>query len=479
MSAMVSSPASPKLCLIMPGRSRRQVEVATSRPWMPPSSLLVVAAMTPENYRIVLWDENAQGYLLPDTLPAADIYALSGLSTSRRRAYELADMIHASTDKPVTAGGMDVTGHYLEGHGAEQLDRFDTIVVGRLTRKLWQKVLDDLLCNIKGLSYQAGADEPWEYVIPRHDLIEPGKYFLPAALRTSEGCAQRCPFCTVHLITGGLIRCKPKETLEQELLLLPQSKRPIVVSDDSFGADCQHTLGVGLPVLGATGRPWFTEITLRDLLGGNGRPELLGPISTSGCAGVYVGIESVIGPHNEFLGRVCGKSLGLAETEGAVKRIHDKGMLVLGSFVLDAVGSETPDDIKRTVAWIIRHKLDFVQLSLTALLPGSAMRANALKNGRVIDNNPDHLCGAWPTIEHPMSAQERIELLQWAYKEIFSTRNIARRLLRTGGRWHALVALANWQIHKSAANWARQFGYDHWLATRELVQDTPSYTSAV
>ena len=468
MSVMAKEMALPKLCLITPGRSHKQVEDAKSRPWMPPSSLLVVAAMTPEHYQVDLWDENARGYLAPGTLPAADVYALSGLSTSRRRGYAVADMIR-STGKPVVAGGMDVTGHYSEGHGDELLKHYTAIVVGHLTKALWRGVLDELSHGVSGMVYQAGADEPWEDVIPRHDLINPDDYFLPAAIRTSAGCVQRCQFCTVHLVTGGRIHCKPRGLLKQELQHLPQTKRPIVVCDDSFGANYRHALETVLPLLGAMGHPWFTEITLKELRGGSGRPALLEPMAESGCAGVYVGIESLIGANKDFVGTVSGKSLSLAETEDVIKRIHGFGMLVLGSFVFDAIGTETPDDIRRTVAWIIRHKLDFVQLSLTALLPGSAMRRDALKDGHVIDNNPDHLDGAWPTVAHRMSAQERIELLQWSYREIFSVPSIARRLLHTGGRWHALVALANWQIHRSAANWAKQFSYAYWLTTRELV----------
>lgn len=450
------------VCLIMPDRSQKLVKDPKSRSWLPPGSLLEVAGMTDPQHQVVIWDELAQGRLTADTLPQADIYGLSGLSTSRHRAYELGEMIQ-NCGKPVIAGGMDVTGHYWEGHGSELLAYYDSIVVGQLTRALWQKVLEELSKGKTGQVYQVDPAEPYEFVFPRHDLIKPNLYFFPASIRTSAGCSQNCPFCTVHLVTGGrrVIHCKPGALLERELLALPKTRVPLLVYDDSFGADVEHALGVSLPLLKDVGRPWFTEITLKDLLGGNGRPELFEPMRESGCAGVYVGIENLDQP-------VSAKSLSRTETENAIKKIHSAGLLVLGSFVLDVVGRETEDSIKETVKWIIGQKLDFAQLSLLALLPGSAMRRNAQRAGKVIDDNPDHLDGAWPTIAHPIPPEQRIELLQWAYEEIYSFPNIAKRLWRVSGRWHALVALGNLQIHRSAANWAKQCGYEHWLATRSV-----------
>lgn len=469
--AVFESPESGKdvaeltICLIMPDRSQKKEKDPKSRSWLSPGSLLEVAGMTAPQHRVVIWDELAQGRLTVASLPEADIYGLSGLSTSRHRAYELSAMIR-NCGKKVIVGGIDVTGHYWEGHGSELLAHYDSIVVGRLTMALWQQALEELSEGKTGRVYQADPAEPYEFVRPRHDLIQPKRYFFPASIRTSAGCSQSCPFCTVHLVTGGrrVVHCKPGELLEKELSTLPKLPRTrdrLFVCDDSFGADYEHALQVSLPLLKKTGRSWFTEITLRDLFGGNGRPELLGPMKESGCAGVYVGIENPDQP-------VSAKSLSRTGTENAIKEIHQAGLLVLGSFVLDVTGRETKESIEETVKWIIEQKLDFAQIALLALLPGSAMRERALKEGRVIDNNPDHLDGAWPTIAHSISPEKRIELLQWAYQEIYSPLNIARRLKRISGWQHIpMVVAANWQIYRSSASWAKQFGYKYWRVTRQ------------
>jgi len=462
-----------RIALIMPGRGQihgrlqdlPEESSRPGRPWMPPGSLLEVAGMTPKDYQVVIWDELARGPLTEKNLPEADLYGLSGLSTSRYGAFRAADLIRRC-GKKVVAGGMDVTGHFSEGHGQELLGHYDSVVVGRLTSRLWARVLADFAKGRLEQVYQADPSEPWEFAIPRHDLLNPKDYFLPAVIRSSAGCNQGCPFCTVHLVIGGrTIYCKPANILEQELSLLPRS-RYLVDSSDSFGTDYRHTIDVVLPLLRDQGRPWFTEITIKNLLGIDGdRERLIEPMAQNGCAGVYLGIENI----NE---RVSRKSLSQELTEEAISRSHDAGFLVLGSFILDVTGNETRESIERTVEWGIEQKLDFAQFSLLALLPGSISRRIALNQGRVIDNNPEHLDGAWPTIEHPMSVKERIERLHWAYRETYSLANIRQRLVGLShthlGR-RALVAAANIQIHRSSARWERNAGYDYWLATREHV----------
>jgi len=98
------------------------------------------------------------------------------------------------------------------------------------------------------------------------------------------------------------------------------------------------------------------------------------------------------------------------------------------------------------------------------------LRRNALRNGKVIDNNSGHLDGAWPTVAHPISPKLRIQLLHEGYKEFYSYPNITRRLWRAKNNWsHFIMTLVgNLQIYYSVANWANQ-DYQHWLATRQEV----------
>ncbi len=457
-----------KIALIMPGRGQIQSKgLKRVKPWLPSGALYEIAGTTPKGYEIVIWDEFAQGPITEETLPEADLYGISGLSTSRYGAHRVAELVQSRGGK-VIAGGMDVTGQFFEGHQQELLKHFNSIVPGRLTTRLWAEILEDSTKGKLKLVYQADPEEPWEFVVPRHDLIDPKLYFAPAAIRTSAGCREACPFCTVNLVLGGrrVVYCKPAEILEAELEILPESKI-LVDTADALGANYKHTIDVALPILRASGRHWLAELTIKNLLGiddmDEGRKELITPMAQSGCAVVYIGIESIFS-------RVSGKSPGRESTEEAIRRAHDSGLLVLGSIILDVAGNETEDSIKETVEWVITQKLDFVQYSLLGLLPGSQTRRIALQQGTIIDDDPEHLDCAWPTIAHPLSPEQRIELLQWAYRETYSFSNSFRRLARVACvRFSRLVvaAAANYLIRKSVKSWEKR-----------IREDAPQFTVA-
>lgn len=452
----------------MPGRSQIVGSMEKeSRPWLPPMSLLAVAGATDPEYEIILLDELAKGRQFTDKeIPMADIYAFSWLSTSRKGAIRLATMLRPR-GKPLVAGGMDITGLFHEGIGNGLLDYFDALVVGRLTSRLWRQVLSDAFEDQLQPIYQADPNEPWEFFAPRHDLINPANYIIPAAVQTSAGCNEACDFCTVHLVIGERkkVRLKPPAILASELDILPKSKY-LADCSDSFGVDVGHTREI-LPILRASGKNWFCELTIKNLLGisapGEGeRPELVKALAKNRCAGVYLGVESIEG-------KVSGKSLDIAKAEEAIKKVHDQGMLVMVSIILDVRGNETWDTIERTVEWVKIHRPDFVQFSLLALLPGCARRRVALAKDWVIDQNPEHLDGAWPTIKHQMSAEERIGALHYAYRETYSATNIWHRLGQTPWRWRPLVAGANTQVHFTAKGWEKRGTYKHWVATREIL----------
>lgn len=450
-----------KIVLIMPGRAQIQLDEKLAKSWLPSGSLLEVAGMTSKDHEVAIYDELSQGSLTPETLPEADFYGLSGLSTSRFGAYRLAKIIHEK-GKRVIAGGMDVTGHYDEGHAEELLLNYDSIVVGRLTSRLWARVLADFQQNQLERVYKARPNEPWEYVVPRHDLVIPELYYCPAVIRSSSGCNESCAHCTVHYMLGGrrILQCKSGDLLDEEFAILPDSKY-IADASDSWGANYPHTIGVVLPRLRDSGRGWFIEATVKNLLGiGEGRKELITPMGKNGCLFAYIGIESLVG-------KVGAKSLDVAQVEETIKRLHDVGILVVGSFMMDVTGKETFDSYKYTAEWIIRNKLDFAQFSLVAALVGSDTRRLAIQQGRLIDNNPEHYDGAWPTIEHQMSPKERIEGLRWIYQEVYSPFNIARRTMRLGSiRQMPMVVIANRFIRSSIIDW--EVGYHHWEKTRIL-----------
>jgi len=428
---------------------------------MPPGWALDLAGRTPPEHECTLYDELVHGPIPTETLKSADLCAIGGLSPSRGRGYQLADQAR-SLGVPVVGGGIDLTGHYLEDperNGAEILRHYDAFVYGRLTRRLWAHVLSLVeKRELRGL-LQVEADEPWEDVALRHSLIKPASYVFPRVIRSSSGCPRQCGFCAVGLINGfGCQHPKDPGLLSAELQSLPPGREIVDSADACLAGASPKQISDVLGLLRDTGQPWYTETMVEVLLGSEGTPGLLEPMVRHGCEGFYVGLEDIIYPFNP-------KQRPVEQVERLIKEIHDRGCKVLGSFVLDGSRRATEDSIKRTIEWIIHSRLDFVQLSLLALVPGSPGRVSALKTNSLLVTNPRMYDGAWPTIEHQIPPDKRIELLMWGYRQVYSPLNIARRLGLNVVK-QPIVALANAHIRSSIAKWLPTATYDYWEAHR-------------
>jgi len=435
----------------------RWFERKFAKPWMPPMSVLEVTAMVPSGWEVTIHDELVSGRLTEETLPEADVYGLTGLTTARLRQEKLARMIRGLCGDCVIAGGRDVMGRALDGETAEMAATFGTIIPTHLTRRVFAQALGDIVAGRSQGVYAAEEDE-WDEVIPRHDLVRAGDYFLPATIRSSFGCGNRCKWCSVDRRR----RSKSATALEQELACLPQS--PLFIDcSDTFGVNDYHTRDVVLPLYRSTGRRWLTETSARNLLRVSGGKMLAEWMAEAGCVGIYIGFENPF----HLLGV---KSMALAEYERVIKLVRDLGMFVIGSFILDSGEQTTEASVKRTVEWAIEQQLDGVQYSLEATLPGTEARHEAIASDSIIDYNPEHYDGAWPTRAHPiLGPRERLRLLPWAYDQTYDFPTIGDRLSfgrGLGARMWLWLLLGNLGVRFSHRAWKRFANYDYWQKTR-------------
>lgn len=450
-----------KILLVMPGRLSLEQTRMSYRALLPPSPLLEVAGLTnAKHHEVAIWDELAQGPVKDKMLKCFDLVGISGLTTSRFGAYRVAKAARELAI-PVVAGGMDVTGHFLEGHKNELLAHYDAIVIGRLTSRLWAEVLADVENKRLKDVYRAGTldAEPWEWAIWRHDLVNPKNYFFPATFRSSAGCPYGCSFCTVGLICNQ-VQIKPAKILLDELERLPKTRMPWIDCSDAFGHLLKQ-VDTALPVLKSMGHPWLTELATRDLVKvASGGKSLMARMRAAGLMGAYIGVENIDAG-------ALGKSPHLAVTEEAIKEAHGLGMIMIASMVLDFTGKETVESVKENIEWLLENQLDLVQLSLVAALPGSTLRREALESGLMICEHPEFFDGAWPTVKHQLSAQKRIELLRDAYYRIYGLKQIRRRIWGHSYPW--LNWFANLGVNRMSHNWWSKVGYEFWLANGGIV----------
>lgn len=446
-----------KIALIMPGRS--QIKTVKGKPWLPACSLYEIAGIvsaTDSATEIVMCDELSGERLNPQNLPRADWYWISGYTPSRLRAYELASMIRGLGYK-VLGGGMDVTGQHHDGAGEELIRVFGSYVVGILTSELCARLLQDFHRDELQPLYQATACDIPEWIISRHNLIIPDRQIIPGVYRSSRGCRHRCPFCSVHLMYPNL-ECIPPTIFEQTLPMLQKSLVQMDYADD-YGGDPDYIKEVVLPIRKRFAHPWLTETSAVSLLGDSKHPGLLGVTSAAGCIGYFVGIES----RNS---KVSDKSLPCEGYEELVRAVHGEGSMILSSLILDRDPKATVESVQDEIHWAVDQKFDFAQFSLLSAHVGTKSRELALKHNFIIDDNPEHYDGAWPTVAHPnLSPKDQIELLQYAYRTFYSPANIGKRLWANHAH-RKLILGAYRQIVASSSGFWKSYNYDYWQRTR-------------
>jgi len=137
----------------------------------------------------------------------------------------------------------------------------------------------------------------------------------------------------------------------------------------------------------------------------------------------------------------------------AVKRIHDQGIGIMGTFI---VGLDDDDSgvFQRIIDFCIDSKLDWALTFIMAPYPGTDSFLRLEKEGRIFCKDwekYDSLNAVYQPLR--MSVEELEKGMRRAWKDVFSTSSIYRRILKRP--WiHPLFYLAmNWQFHKLTRKW--------------------------
>lgn len=393
------------------------------KPWMPPGGPCALAGMVPKNWKVRIWDELVLGKVPYELIKRATLVGLSGLTPSRDRAIAIAkDVVRAG--KSLIAGGRDVIGWSLEeGNGKKLSDYYPSVCTSAVDVDLMGEILDDCASGQLKPVYALPPRKPVELTAWRRDLTDPACYFAGWTITSSCGCNRHCVWCTV----GGCgYYHKDPAILAAELATIRSSF--FIDVADSLAGNRRRLLEVILPVYGASGKHWGAEAAVADLSGNT-----VEQMAKAGCRILYIGVESVT--------RVLSAKSNRAMAEDVIRQCRKHHIVVIGSFILDPAGDETEEEIREMIAWATRW-LDFAQFSLTAALPGCAMRETAIQEGTLLpDIGWESFDGAHATIAHALSPERREELHRQAHVDFSRLDHVLYRTLRAPWRSKPIVFL--------------------------------------
>ena len=373
----------------------------------PPLGLATLAAYLSSEDEIDLQDQHVEKLNLNDS---PDLVIIQTYITNAKRAYSIARH-YKEKGSFVAMGGLHVTSLPEE---AEQFA--DSIFIGP-AEQTFPEFLTDLKNKRTKKRYVSGEGRTIQNQPPiSRNLIKRNKYLVPNSLVISRGCPHHCDFCykDAFLKGGKSFYTQRIDEIMAEIDRL--TGRHLYFLDDHLLGN-PKLAGELFHEMNGLNRVFQGAATVPSILQG----DLIEKAARAGLRSLFVGFET-FSPENL---KQSNKSQNLKQDyELAVKRLHDLGIMINGSFVF-GLDDDDKDVFKRTVDWGIRNAITTATYHILTPYPGTRLYENMKSSGRIVSNDWDIYDTRHVVYKTKgLSAAELEEGYWWSYKEFYKWNNI-------------------------------------------------------
>ncbi|HOV63643.1 MAG TPA: radical SAM protein [Spirochaetia bacterium] len=403
----------------------------------PPLGLATLAAHFSADDELELVDQHVEELVLDDR---PDIVLIQVYITNAYRAYRIADH-YRSKGSLVLLGGLHVTALPDEAQ-----KHADVIFLGPADEAL-PRFLRDLKNGSYAKRYVSAERQIKDLPKIRRDLIKRNKYLVPNSLVVSRGCPHHCSFCYKDSFYAGgkSFYTTTIDSALEEINSLP-GKHLYFLDDHLFG-NYKFASNLFDSMIGMN-RVFQAAATVESILTG----DIVEKAQAAGLRSLFVGFETL----SENNLRSSNKTQNLKRNyEQAVKKLHDLGIMINGSFVF-GMDDDDKDVFSRTVDWATRNSMTTCTFHIMTPYPGTELfkRLEAEKRIRTYEWN------RYTTREavyqpRKMSKEELESGYSWAYTEFYKWNNIVKSSLGNQLLHHRLkhfAYTAGWKKFESLWN---------------------------
>ena len=381
----------------------------------PPLGLATLAAYLDDHDIAEIQDEHVEPLRMDD---APDLVVIQVYITSAHRAYRLADH-YRRRGAYVALGGLHVT-----SLPAEAAAHADTIFLGP-GEDTWPQFLRDFRRGQPERLYQSRMRTLAGIPPIRRDLIKRRRYLVPNSIVVSRGCPHVCDFCYKEAFFEGgrSFYTQSVDAALAEIDRLPG--RHLYFLDDHLFGDRRFATALFDGMRGM-GRLWQAAGTVNAVLA----PHLLERAVDAGLRSLFVGFESLSAAN--LLEQRKFQNLR-RDYPAAVRRLHDLGIMINGSFVF-GMDDDDPSVFDRTTDWAIEHGIETATFHVLTPYPGTALHQRLTAEGRITVHDWDRYDTRHAVFRPARMSGAELERGYWrAYRRFYQWRSIARGASAHGG----------------------------------------------
>jgi radical SAM superfamily enzyme YgiQ (UPF0313 family) len=357
---------------------------------LPPHGPAVFAAALPPDTEISFTDENVEDI---DFNEDCDLVAVSMmLSTQVKRGWAIADEFRRR-GKQVIFGGIATM-----LHAEETMEHADSVFLGEAETRMEEVFADWRNGSLKKVYNYMLKHPPVESIGPagrniyKRELYNHKGVQMVDLFHASRGCRFSCYPCAVSYLGGRSFRPRPMDKVIQELESIENNR--LFVVDNSLAQDKEWEKELFKNMIPLK-KKWISH-TIED------DPEVLRLAADAGAWYVYQAVYDT----SDYI-------------KERIKRYHDHGIGVEGTILL-GLDSQTEDEIKRLIDFLLEIKLDLAEFTVMTPFPHTKAWDDVYRQGRIFDNDWDHY-NAGQVVFTPkhMSAERLQELYDYAWKTFY------------------------------------------------------------
>jgi radical SAM superfamily enzyme YgiQ (UPF0313 family) len=403
----------------------------------PPLSLLTLAGLVPrDRYRMLVRDEHVEEVIVDEDV---DLVVMTVYVSSARRAYQLSDYYRARGAK-VFLGGIHPT-----TLPEEATQHADSVCLGP-GESAFPRMLEDFEAGCLKKQYHGYRDSNLSNVpLARRDLMNQSKYLVPNTIVASRGCPYCCDFCYKESFWGRDYHAfRPLSEIRKELDTFRH--RFVFFLDDNLLGNRREARRL-FALLREYNFVWQASASLDAAY----TPGFLQEAYDCGCRSLFVGFESVIKANMERAHKPQNRKYDYAE---GIKRFHDAGIMINGSFVYGFDGDDA-DIFARTVEFALENKIETATFHILTPFPKTRLFATLSQEGRILHRDWDRYDTRHVVFQpRHMTPSQLEEGYWWSYREFYRYGSIIRRSVGLPNPLKRILYNVAWKKMDPIWDWA-------------------------